>query len=212
MATETTTTTTTTTPRLLTPTSTTPLPTTLWWNTNLPPLETTPTCPSYLLYATHNPKERANLSTPDALFTRKSWPQVRCLIAANRLDQFTRVPSELRQYRRWTEGVVREYGSMMAFILKERLGWDLNEKGMGVGAGDGRRFGCKGMSYSITTTITSLNPKENLRRNLSRLLANLPHQRKLQNPPQRLALRPRHAHCAPRRLDEIPLFLGPCHG
>jgi hypothetical protein len=135
----------TTSPRLLTtaisaPTSNpTPTPaSTAWWNTNLPLTEQTPTCPSYLLYATHHQKERSNLATPDALFTRKTWPQVRSLIAANRLDQFTRVPSELRQYRKWTEKIVRENGSMMRFILEERLGW------VGLQGEAEGRFGCKG--------------------------------------------------------------------
>jgi hypothetical protein len=132
----------TTSPRLLT----TPNPaSTAWWNTNLPPAEQTPTCPSYLLYATHHQKERSNLATPDALFTRKTWPEVRSLVAANRLDQFTRVPSELRQYRKWTEKIVREHGSMMRFILEERLGW-AGSKGEVEG-----RFGCKG------TAIHSIN-------------------------------------------------------
>jgi hypothetical protein len=118
---------------------------TLWWNTNLPPAEQTPVCPSYLIYATHHQKERSNLATPDALFTRKTWPEVRSLIAANRLDQFTRVPSELRQYRKWTEGIVREYGSMMRFVLEERLGW---KEGGEIGL-EGR-FGEKGTPvYSV---------------------------------------------------------------
>jgi len=114
----------------------------LWWNTNAPPSEQTPACPSYLTYAAHHPKELANLSTPDSLFIRKTWPEVRSLIAANRLDQFTRVPSELRQYRRWTERVVKQYGSMLRFIVEERLGWG-GEVGLGVA--NGGRFGCKGM-------------------------------------------------------------------
>jgi hypothetical protein len=120
---------------------------TLWWNTNLPPAEQTPICPSYLVYATHHQKERSNLATPDALFTRKTWPEVRSLIAANRLDQFTRVPSELRQYRKWTEGVVREYGSMMRFILEERLGW-----GKEVGVSREGRFASKGNSILFRFT------------------------------------------------------------
>jgi hypothetical protein len=64
-------------------------------------------------------------------------------VAANRLDQFLRVPSELRQYRLYIEELIREYGSVMRFVLgeygsvmrfvlDERLGWkDLR-------AGEGR--------------------------------------------------------------------------
>jgi len=102
--------------------SNTPL-STLWWNTNLPPHDHTPACPPYLTYALTHPKERANLSTLDADFKRLTWPEVRAHVAANRLDQFTRVPSELRRYRQYTEKLVREYGSVMRFVLDERLGW-----------------------------------------------------------------------------------------
>ena len=122
------TTTTTTTP---TPSSPKPSLSTLWWNTNLPPTDHTPACPPYLTYALTHPKERANLSTLDADFKRLSWPEVCSHVAANRLDQFTRVPSELRRYRQYTEKLVREYGSVMRFVLDERLGW----RDGGVGGG-----------------------------------------------------------------------------
>ena len=120
--------------------STTPL-STLWWNTNLPPSDHTPACPPYLTYALTHPKERANLSTLDADFNRMTWPEVRAHVATNRLDQFTRVPSELRRYRQYTEKLVREYGSVMRFVLDERLGWRDSRAG-------GGRFGCGGM-YSF---------------------------------------------------------------
>jgi len=131
--------------------STQPALSTLWWNLSLPPDLHTPTCPSYLLYAVHHPKELSNLTTPDALFTRKTWPEVRSLIAANRLDQFTRVPSELRQYRKWTEGVVNRYGSMMRFILEERLGW---KEGGEMRQRDGR-FACQCRSFFFSRPIDS---------------------------------------------------------
>jgi hypothetical protein len=104
---------------------------TLWWNTNLPSTDHTPACPPYLTYALTHPKERANLSTLDADFKRLSWPEVRAHVAANRLDQFTRVPSELRRYRQYTERLVREYGSVMRFVLDERLGWRDSRAGEG---------------------------------------------------------------------------------
>lgn len=128
----------------------------LWWNTNLPPSDHTPACPAYLTYALTHPKERANLSTLDADFKRLTWPEVRAHVAANRLDQFTRVPSELRRYRQYTEKLVREYGSVMRFVLDERLGWRDSRAGEG-------RFGCEGMycffpcvlflSLFVTTTL-----------------------------------------------------------
>ncbi|KAK5130550.1 hypothetical protein LTR08_001930 [Meristemomyces frigidus] len=116
--------------------TTTPDPnttTTPFWNTNLPPPLHTPTCPPYLLYALQNPKDRAILATPDALCPRHTWPQVQRLIATNRLDSFRRVPSELRRYRQLTAEIVAEHGSVRAFIVKERLGWEGTEGGSGGG-------------------------------------------------------------------------------
>lgn len=139
------TTTITTSPQPQSPSSTPPL-STLWWNTTLPPSQHTPTCPTYLLYAHSHAKERANLSTPDSQFERQSWPAVRALVAANRLDKFTRVPSELRRYRMWMEGVVREYGSVMRFVLDERLGWGEGEVGKAEGG-----FGNEG-AYSVLSS------------------------------------------------------------
>lgn len=110
---------------------------TLWWNTNLPASQHTPACPSYLLYALDHAKERANLSTLDADFVLQPWPQVRANVAANRLDQFVRVPSDLRRYRQYTDKLVREHGSVMRFVLDCRLGWTDSRAGEG-------RFGDEG--------------------------------------------------------------------
>lgn len=101
-----------------------------WWNTNLPPSQHTPTCPPYLEYAFHNLKDRTILSTPDALYTPQTWPQVQSLIRENRLDLFQRVPSELRLYRQFCADVGERYGSVREFVVRERLGWE--EDGGGV--------------------------------------------------------------------------------
>lgn len=42
----------------------------------------------------------------------------------NRLDDLKRVPSDLRRYIAWSHETKKEYGSILAFILKERLGWE----------------------------------------------------------------------------------------
>jgi hypothetical protein len=39
------------------------------------------------------------------------------------VDLFHRVPSELRRYRQFTHQLVKEYGSIMNFIVNERLRW-----------------------------------------------------------------------------------------
>lgn len=95
-----------------------------WWNTNLPPSQHTSTCPPYLEYALHNLKDRTILSTPDALYTPQTWPEVQSLIRENRLDLFQRVPSELRLYREFCADVGERYGSVREFVVRERLGWE----------------------------------------------------------------------------------------
>ena len=41
----------------------------------------------------------------------------------NRIDRFQRVPSDLRRYLEYTAQIKAEYGSVMRFVVKERLGW-----------------------------------------------------------------------------------------
>ena len=53
-----------------------------------------------------------------------SWTEVRELINGNRLDLFIRKPSDLRRYREYCDKLVKEYGSVMAFVMQERLRWE----------------------------------------------------------------------------------------
>lgn len=41
----------------------------------------------------------------------------------NRIDRFQRVPSDLRKYLEYTAQIKAEYGSVMRFVVKERLRW-----------------------------------------------------------------------------------------
>lgn len=120
-----------------------------WWNTNLPPSQHTPTCPPYLEYAFHNLKDRTILSTPDALYTPQTWPEVQSLIRENRLDLFQRVPSELRLYREFCADVGERYGSVREFVVRERLGWEgdgggVDAEGEGEGENADGMFGNSG--------------------------------------------------------------------
>lgn len=99
-------------------------PTTAFWNVNVPLEEHTKECPEFLRYALENEKDRAILSTPDALYRRQTWEDVQGFILANRLDLFQRVPSDLRLYREYCAKLVREYGSVMKFVVEERLLWE----------------------------------------------------------------------------------------
>jgi hypothetical protein len=101
-----------------------------YWNMNLPPSMHTKECPSYLQYAMSNDKDRTILSTPDSEYQRQSWQDVQQIILDNRLDLFLRVPSDLRRYRQYCEQLTKDYGSVMAFVMQERLKWeDLEPKG-----------------------------------------------------------------------------------
>ena len=44
-------------------------------------------------------------------------------IEDNRLDRFVRVPSDLRRYIEYNAKLKKEYGSVMDFVVKERLKW-----------------------------------------------------------------------------------------
>ncbi|PPJ50028.1 hypothetical protein CBER1_06791 [Cercospora berteroae] len=94
-----------------------------FWNVNVPPSQHTRECPVYLRYALENAKDQGILSTPDALYRRQSWEDVCSFVKNNRLDLFQRVPSELRLYREFCHQLVERYGSVMEFVMKERLGW-----------------------------------------------------------------------------------------
>ncbi len=101
-----------------------------FWNVNVPSDQQTDECPDFLRYAFENEPDRITLATPDAEYSRLSWPDVKELINDNRLDLFRRVPSELRRYRMYCAKLEREYGSVMEFVLQKRLNWDdLTPKG-----------------------------------------------------------------------------------
>ncbi|TKA37169.1 hypothetical protein B0A54_12030 [Friedmanniomyces endolithicus] len=97
---------------------------TAFWNVNVSPSAHTEICPAFLTYAIDtNPRDRAILSTPDSDYIRQSWPQVQQLVRENRPDLFQRVPSDLRLYKEYCAKLVEEYGSVMRFVVEERLGW-----------------------------------------------------------------------------------------
>ena len=94
-----------------------------FWHVNVPESQRTPDCPEFL--ATLNEKDRQIISTPDTQFRSLSWPEVQHLVTTNRLDLFERVPSNLRYYVEFNWKLKREYGSVMQFILSQRLHWEM---------------------------------------------------------------------------------------
>jgi len=94
-----------------------------FWNMNIPASHHTKECPDYLQYAFKNAKDHEILSTPDAQYQRMSWPEVQQVIRDNRLEKFVRVPSDLRRYREYCAQLTEKYGSIMKFVMQERLQW-----------------------------------------------------------------------------------------
>ncbi|KAJ5960001.1 uncharacterized protein N7479_007151 [Penicillium vulpinum] len=92
-----------------------------FWLVNVPRSQWTVECPSFL--RDQNPKNIQCLSTPDHLYTRQKWEEVKEITKTNRIDRFQRVPSELRKYLEYMAHIKAEYTSVMRFMIKERLGW-----------------------------------------------------------------------------------------
>ncbi|KAH0543544.1 hypothetical protein FGG08_002105 [Glutinoglossum americanum] len=101
-----------------------------FWLVNIPTDEWPTECPDYLVNT--NAKDREILSTRDEDFQRHTWQEVRTIIKAetNRIDLLRRAPIDLRRYLEYMAKLVRDYGSVMNFVLKERLQWtDLTPRG-----------------------------------------------------------------------------------
>ncbi|KAL2795596.1 hypothetical protein BJX66DRAFT_336719 [Aspergillus keveii] len=104
-----------------------------YWNVNVPPAQWTTECPSFL--RNQSEKNISILSTPDEQYRRQGWELVRHIVETNQIDQFQRLPSDLRRYLEYKEQIIANYGSIMRFVVKERLRWgdgiaqDLKPKG-----------------------------------------------------------------------------------
>jgi hypothetical protein len=94
-----------------------------YWQVNVPEAERTYDCPDFLQNLSK--KDLGIISTPDRDFTKLSWPTVQKLISDNRIDLFQRIPSELRRYLAFNWKLKQDYGSVMNFVLSQRLQWTL---------------------------------------------------------------------------------------
>ncbi|EFQ99763.1 hypothetical protein MGYG_02776 [Nannizzia gypsea CBS 118893] len=95
-----------------------------YWLMNIPRDRWPAECPDYLCNLPA--KNVSILSTPDSEYVRQDWSLVQQIIASNRIDLFRRVPSDLRRYLEYTSYVKSKYGSVMNFVVRERLGWENN--------------------------------------------------------------------------------------
>lgn len=93
-----------------------------YWNFNLPPSQHTIECPDFLLNLSE--KDKGIIGSWDSDYEIVDWSRAQELVKQNRIGQFQRSPSELRRYREFIFNIVRDYGSVIKFILQERLHWD----------------------------------------------------------------------------------------
>ncbi|KAI5838232.1 hypothetical protein DFP73DRAFT_503375 [Morchella snyderi] len=74
-------------------------------------------------------KDAEQLEIADENFKLMTWEDLKLIIENNRLEDLKRVPSDLRRYISWSNKTREKYGTIQAFVLKERLGWkDLKPK------------------------------------------------------------------------------------
>ena len=94
-----------------------------YWQVNVPEAERERECPEFLRDL--SAKDRGIIGTPDNQYNTLTWPEVRDIVTTNRLDRFQRVPSELRRYLAYNWQLRREHGSVMNFVLNQRLQWTM---------------------------------------------------------------------------------------
>jgi hypothetical protein len=97
-----------------------------YWQINVAIPDREAHCPPFL--SNLNPKDLGIISTPDSQYHVLTWPEVQQIIGRNRIDLFQRVPSQLRRYLAYNYDLKQQYGSVMEFVLQERLGWTLPVK------------------------------------------------------------------------------------
>lgn len=92
-----------------------------WWQVNIPPREREAECPEPLRNLSAKDKEIIGTRNED--YRPQTWDEVVDLVRTRRLGDFRRWPSDLRRYREYIWWLNREYGSVMRFMLQERLHW-----------------------------------------------------------------------------------------
>ncbi|KAK6005050.1 hypothetical protein QM012_007829 [Aureobasidium pullulans] len=67
--------------------------------------------------------DREILAMKDEDFSLVTWEELKEIIAANRLEQLKRRPSDLRRYIAWSSETKAEYGTITNFVVQKRLHW-----------------------------------------------------------------------------------------
>lgn len=92
-----------------------------WWQVNVSLHERENECPEPLQNLSVKDKEIIGTRNED--YHPQTWDEVVDIVRTGRLGDFRRWPSDLRRYREYIWWLNREYGSVMRFMLHERLRW-----------------------------------------------------------------------------------------
>lgn len=95
-----------------------PLP---FWQVNVAPEHREEHCPEYLQNL--SAKDVGIIGTYDFDYHIQTWEEVVYIIRTGRLQDFQRWPTELRRYREFVWRLSRGKGSVMDYMLKERILW-----------------------------------------------------------------------------------------
>ncbi|KAI5301004.1 hypothetical protein KEM56_002044 [Ascosphaera pollenicola] len=68
-------------------------------------------------------EDRKRFQERDEDFVYQTWDDIKNIIAQNNLAALRRTPSELRKYRVWSANIKMQYGSVVNYIVRERLHW-----------------------------------------------------------------------------------------
>lgn len=99
-----------------------------YWRVNVPKDEWPDTCPDFLLNT--EDKGKMVLATKDEDYHILTWDEVETVVKDNDLDAFQRIPSDYRRYLEYSHKLKKEWGSIMNFVIQERIKWkDLTPSG-----------------------------------------------------------------------------------
>lgn len=98
-----------------------PQPLLPFWQVNVAPEHREGICPEYLQNL--SAKDIGVIGTHDFDYIPQTWEEVVNIVRSGRLQDFRRWPTELRRYREFVWRMNRDKGSVMKYLLKERIHW-----------------------------------------------------------------------------------------
>lgn len=191
-----------------------------FWLMNIPRNQWPDQCPEFLINSSE--RDKKIMSVPNDQYQRATWEEVQEYIRSfnltykgsrkccwsispkgtNRLDRFTRLPSDLRRYREYIYKLKQDYGAVINFIVEKRLQWK------GMEPEDKTPFGnpsTRSICFCCLDIYPAgINPFSYYNTDMK--------ERWHQNPVQRLAIWSWHQYYPLGHLDQVSIGRGPCYG